>query len=137
MNFPFQRVLNYSGLILIALILFSIGFYFGYKNSEANLTLKSQSTENAVKDVASAITNSSESVSDTKTSELKNVSGVFWIKAGKSPVCPPDYLIKGKFDSPASFYYMKDNKSYERVKADICFASEEIARDVAGFIKKF
>jgi hypothetical protein len=34
-------------------------------------------------------------------------------------------------------YYTKTYKSYEKTKPDICFASEEFARDIAGFIKKF
>jgi hypothetical protein len=136
-KFSFQSVLNYLGYFLLAVVLFGAGFYFGYKNATASIQANSDSTTKAVENVAKTIVDSSQTSSSTNTSSVKPTTGVYWIKSGQQPVCPQEYSIKGKFDSPASFYYMKDNKQYDRVKADICFASEEVARDVAGFIRKY
>lgn len=137
MKFSFQSVLNYLGYFLLAVILFGAGFYFGYKNATANVVAKSDSTTKAVDNVAKAITESTQPSSGSNSSPIKPTTGVFWIKAGQQPVCSNEYPIKGKFDAPASFYYTKESKTYDRVKPDICFATEEVARDVAGFIRKF
>ena len=101
------------------------------------MVAKSDSTTKAVENVAKTIANSAQANSSSNTSSLKATSGVFWIKSGQQPVCTNDYPVKGKFDAPASFYYTRESKTYDRVKPDICFASEEVARDVAGFIRKF
>ena len=136
MKFSFQFVLNYLGYLLTAFVLFGAGFYFGFKNASVVASTKSDSTNEAVKNIAGAIA-SSVNRSSNSSASINTISGVFWIKSGQTPICASDYSVKGKFDAPASFYYTKESKTYDRVKPDICFASEEIARDVAGFIRKY
>jgi hypothetical protein len=36
-----------------------------------------------------------------------------------------------------NLYYTKENKSYDRVKPNLCFKNEGFAKDVAGFVKKY
>ena len=69
--------------------------------------------------------------------EAQEVPGVHWIGVGNSPECPETHPIKGKLGSDAPVFYTKDNDWYDRIKPQLCFATEEYARDVAGFVKKF
>ena len=122
-------------LLGVAVIFFVAGFFFGYKtkvnNSSAEVNISSSSLS-----LNSSTYNSSTKVSPTIT--LTNTSDVFWIKVGTNPVCPETHPIKGKFDSStAKFYYTTDNKNYDRVRPDICFTTENFAKDTAGFVKKF
>jgi len=123
-------------VVAVALTFFGLGFFFGYKtkasstNTEVNLA-----TNSATFSVA---TSSEISSSITPNTPITNNGEVFWIKVGTNPVCPETHPIKGKFDtSTAKFYYTTDNKSYDRVRPDICFTTENFAKDIAGFIKKF
>lgn len=121
-----KKWLNYLGVTLLAIIVFVTGFYYGFRYHEANTNPVNLSE---VKGVADAITNT-EIVT-------KEIPGVYWIKPGQDPNCPQDYPIKGKFDSNVCFFYTKENQSYSRVKAHVCFASEEFAETSVGCIKKF
>jgi hypothetical protein len=126
-NFSFVNFISY---ILFILLFTSIGFYFGYKNAQASILDSSSMTS-----PSSNSENSSDTVltlDDTETN-----SNVFWIKINEEPKCPPSHPIKGKFTGSANVFYTKENKFYNRVTPHICFFSEEYARDVAGFIKKF
>ncbi len=121
-----QKWLNIFGIIVICCILSGIGFYFGYKTSEAN---KKLATDSGIVKAASEI--------EKKEIKALEVPGVFWILPNKEPNCPETHTIKGTFAANSGNFYTKDNKNWERIKADICFATEEFARDKAGFIKKF
>jgi len=119
--------LNYLGLIFLAIVLFSSGFYFGFKNSSAK-----QSESQVEKNIAET-----KSDSVTELIKAKDVDGVFWIKPGQEPICPKEYSIKGTFNDSGGNFYTKTNPRYDRIKPDICFATEDFARDKTGFIKKF
>lgn len=123
-NSNLSKFINISGYVLILLVIFGLGVFFGYKYQESN---KKESG------TAVIVTSSSSSASTV----VKTVEGVYWIKVGQEPICPKDYTIKGTFDANSGNYYTKENKRYDTIKADICFASEEFARDTAGFVKKF
>jgi hypothetical protein len=123
-----NKWLNIIGLVSVIIIIFIIGFYFGYKNAKA-------SEPDLTKTV---VTSASNNLAQPST-ELKAipVDGVFWIKTGQEPVCDKNHPIKGTFADNFGNFYTPDNSRYDRIKADICFATEEYARDSAGFIKKF
>ncbi len=117
-------VLHYLGISLLVCVVFGAGFYFGYKNSESKSII-----------VASVNTDRGKIVEPLKARE---VDGVFWIQPGKEPACPENAPIKGKFGTDGlNQYYLPENKNYNKIKTSICFATEEFARDKAGFIKKF
>lgn len=120
-------------VVFIAIIFFAVGFFFGYKTKVNNGSTDTATT------ATSSPANSASSISSTASTTLTNTTtDVFWIKVGTNPVCPDTHPIKGKFDSStAKFYYTTDNKNYDRVRPDICFTTENFAKDTAGFVKKF
>lgn len=132
----FKKITQILGLGALVVIIFIFGFYLGYKNrdSKAETTASNTNTVQANSETIS----SSQKINNTNEAITSPSQGVFWIKVGENPVCPENYPVKGKFDSSsAKFYYTTDNKSYDRVKPDICFTSEDFASKTAGFIKKF
>ncbi len=124
-----KSIVNYLGYLVLVVILVGSGFYFGYKNAEASLK-----TDSTSKNVSNALAK----INSSQKSEVKilEVEGAFWLKNGQDPICPATHPVKGKFDSKANVYYLPENKFYNRSSPDICFASEEYARDKAGFLKK-
>jgi hypothetical protein len=121
-----NKILNVSSIVFLVSIIFGLGFYLGYKNSQSQI--KSNPT-------VTLFTNTS-SLSSSLESYVKD-SNVFWIKPGEIPACPQTHLVKGRVDNNANIYYTIDSKSYNRVVPDLCFSTEEFARDVSGFIKKY
>ena len=117
-------ILHYLGISMLVFIVFASGFYFGYKNSESkNILITTTNTDRG---------KSSEPL------KVKEVEGVFWIQPGKEPVCPENAPVKGKFGTDGlNQYYLPEHKNYNKIRTSICFATEEFARDKAGFIKKF
>lgn len=127
----------YSILVILfsGIVFFPVGFFFGYKTKVNDAT-----PETSLATTSSSISSSSvtTSVSNQRATSVTNTTEVFWIKVGTNPVCPETHPIKGKFDSStAKFYYTTENKNYDRVRPDICFTTENFAKDVAGFVKKF
>ena len=132
---PFSKTLppwvTYLGIGFLCIISASIGGIFGYRIHQ-----------NTTQDI---VATPSEIQTAVQTAEQKKleiqaqvVSAVFWILPGNQPVCPESHAIKGAFQtSGVSYYYTSDSKQYTRVQPDICFATEEFARDIAGFVKKF
>jgi hypothetical protein len=122
--------LNYIGLLILAIVVFAVGFYFGTEytsdsQQKNNHTINSDDFDRAAETI------------EKKEVVALEVEGVYWIKAGEEPICPEDHPIKGKFDPTANVFYTKENKSYNRVKPHVCFATEEFAETKAGFIKKY
>jgi len=125
-----SEIINYVGYGFLVILIFLSGFYFGYKNRDAR----------ASEEISNQIviqTESSTSPQVQGVSEAKNPSGVFWIKLGQEPICPTGFPIKGKYKDSSKVFYTQDNKSYGRVKPDLCFATEDFAIKEAGFIKQF
>lgn len=104
------------------------GFYFGYRVRD------NQATSPEVVAAGGIFETNLESRSSIP---ILPTEGVSWIKSGQNPVCPSTHPIKGTFQSDGGTFYTKDNKTYDRVKPDICFATLEFARDQAGFVQKF
>jgi len=126
-------------LLFTGIVFFGVGFFFGYKtkvNTVSTLELASSNNSNAsLSSLAIPVTTTS-----SQATAVNPISGadVFWIKVGTNPVCPETHPIKGKFDtSTAKFYYTTENRSYDRVRPDICFTTEAFAKETAGFVKKF
>lgn len=108
------------GLVVVGLSLFGSGFWVG----------------NKLKNVDASSTSSSPLIIEKKVDAV-SVPGVYWIKAGESPVCPETHPIKGKFDNYTGYFYAIDYKTYDKIKPMLCFASEEYASKQAGFLKKY
>lgn len=121
-------LLNYLGITFVSVLIFVSGFYFGFKYSEGQDEGFTATTSD-IKGVAEQVENV-----EVITKELE---GVYWIKAGEDPTCPKDYPIKGKYDGTVGFFYTKENQFYNRVKAALCFATEDFAENSAGFLKKY
>lgn len=119
-------------VIFLVCVCAGIGFYFGSKITGNKINeLKKQHTTELAK---------VQEETDKKTTEnivVKEVTGVQWIRPNQEPICDKDHPIKGVSKSGPDTYYTKTYKTYEKIKPEICFATEEIARDTAGFIKKF
>lgn len=121
------KIWSYLGYTILGSLIFVIGFWFGLKydtNTSSNLT---QTTYGI-----------SVSASSSANIVATEVPGIMWIKAGEDNTkCPVDHPIKGKFDSYTGYYYMPDQKSYKNVKAVVCFATEDYAKNSAGFLRKY
>jgi DNA polymerase sigma len=131
MTIPKQQIINTLAIILVCSFLIFIGFYFGYKSAKSQVELT------VSKDEMGKIAQSLNSSTPNENVLAKEVPGVFWIKSNQEPVCPKEYPIKGTFNSNGGNYVQKTFKNYDKTRPDICFATEEFARDVVGFIKKF
>lgn len=127
------KILEKVGLIFLAVVLFSFGFYLGFKYKPSDT--KTASNQNQ----ANSLQNQDKTNISPNQSQVigKDVPEIFWIKTGSEPVCPTDYPIKGKFADGQKNYYLPENKSAARVKPDICFLNETYAKDKAGFVRKF
>jgi hypothetical protein len=121
-----KKWLSYLGITLLVVVVFAIGFYYGFRYHEAN----AETVDFA------GVQSAAESIEHVEVT-AKEVDGVHWIKAGSDPNCPDDHPIKGKFDSNVCFFYTKENQFYNRVKAHVCFATEEFATESVGCLKKF
>ncbi len=121
-----NKYLNYLGTFLLVIIVFIIGFYYGFRYHENNFggvdLVKLKDTTESLERV------------EVKT---KEVEGIFWIKSGEDPICPNTHPVKIKYDSGVCFFYTKENRSYSRVKAHVCSATEDFAKNQMGCLKKF
>jgi hypothetical protein len=131
--YKINDVLNSLGIVLLGIVLFGGGFYFGGKTTAATMTKELQTNQ----DISSFAQNVTAEPVVEATSKGLEVSGVSWIRVGQAPVCPETHPIKGKFDTNVNVYYLQDHKSYEKVKAEICFSDEAFASQSAGFIRKY
>jgi hypothetical protein len=114
-----QPIAQYLLLGVLLVIAFGFGFWFGAKQQK----------------VVSSTSGGTAQSRAEKAVIAQPVPGVFWIAPG-SGACPDDHPIKAKIDGTIGFYYLPDNKSYDRVKPVFCFATEAYAKESAGFIKK-
>lgn len=125
----FNQILKYLGFALVFCLLFGAGFYFGFKTSQAqnsNLT----ATKNDIKAIAET-SNKAENIT------VKEVDGVYFITPGNKPECPESYKIKAKYNtSNTGIFYTNDNKNFEKVIPQLCFATEDFAKS-KGFLKKY
>lgn len=127
--------LNTAGLVLVGVVIFVGGFYFGGKSAHATIA-KEQAQDDAIAGLAQEAISIENENSDNLVQGL-SVPGVFWIKVGEPPVCPDSHPLKGKFDKNVNVYYRQDYPQFDRVKPHICLASEEFASQQAGFIRKY
>jgi len=138
-----------SGFITIALLISGFGFYFGFKNAEAEAIADSNLETSLTNSETNSIQNAEERLStiDPESTQPNQAqdginqaisdSEIFWILPNQEPICPDDYPIKGKFTGDINKFYTKENTFYGRVKPHLCFASEDYALETAGFIKSF
>jgi hypothetical protein len=128
MNPNQQNLSNILAIILIGCLCGGLGYYFGSK-----VTTKALQDQQKV-EIAKVADNVEKK---TENIVAKEVSGVQWFKPNTEPKCDESHPIKGAFRSGDGIYYTKDFKNYAKTKPDMCFATEEFARDTAGLIKKF
>jgi hypothetical protein len=118
-----NKYINFFTIIILFAITIACGFLFGYKYREGQI-----SKEIPIIHI--------DKPKDTSI-EAKIVDGVQFIKANNPKVCDSVHPIKGTFNNDGGNFYNQSNKQYDRIKPDICFASEDFALNVAGFIKKY
>ena len=121
------RIINIASIALIFGVVFVLGFYLGYRFSQINSPVVNEST---LKDISSKGEIEAQIVT-------REVEAIQFIKANQDRKCDENHPVKGTFNPDNGNYYLKSNKSYDRIKPDICFATENYARDSAGFLKKF
>jgi predicted PolB exonuclease-like 3'-5' exonuclease len=123
-----QNISNILAIVLICCLCAGLGYYFGSKVSTKEMQDK-QKVE-----IAKVVENV-----EKKTENIiaKDIPGVQWIKANTEPKCDALHPIKGVYRGDSAFYYTKNYKNYDKTKPDMCFATEEFARDTVGLIKKF
>lgn len=129
---------SFLPVLILIISTFGLGFYLGtkyvaYKKAEDSTD---QIIQQALENVNSSSSSSSSPVNAINLATTSNPD-IFWIKTGTKPECPQTHPVKGKFDSNANVFYLPDNKSYNRVRPDICFASKEFAEIQAGFLVKY
>ncbi len=129
MNWNFANLNQILANVFVVTVSLGSGYYFGYKTSQGSIN------SNSLKSISGQSSTSQSSVQISIVA--KEVVGVQWIKPNQEPRCDKDYKIKGKFNSQTNYYYTPTHKNYEKIKPEICFASEEFAKDSAGFIKKY
>jgi hypothetical protein len=116
-----KTVLSYTLVLTMAI---GSGYYFGYKTSQANVQTELAKQKPPTESVQTKII-------------TKEVAGVQWIKPNQDPKCDQDHPVKGNLSNNINNYYTQNHKNYQKITPEICFATEEFARDTAGFIKKF
>lgn len=147
-----SKLINFFGSLSLIVILFGSGYYFGYqggvfnakKESDKiadNLAKNSKNFKNGIE-----ISNqNSQSIENKPSSNLSKPNQIitlneqikFFKTTDSNRNCPAELQVKGVFSSDLGYFYTKDNKQFDRVKADICFDSIETAREIAGFVQKF
>ena len=123
-----NQISNILAVILIGCLCAGLGYYFGTKVATKDLQDK-QKVE-----IAKVVENVEKK---TENIVAKEVTGVQWFKPNTEPKCDDTHPIKAVFRSGDGIYYTKEYKNYTKTKPDMCFATEEFARDSAGLIKKF
>lgn len=122
-----QSLFNAFSWFCAILLIFGCGFYLGHRIAENQVAVRSKIESS-----------SSLETSKATSLEIKKVDGIYFFKLNAADHnCPSEYKIKGTFNPDGGNYYIESNKNYGRIKPDICFATEEVARDTAGFIKKY
>jgi hypothetical protein len=114
-----SKVIQWATYAFYITILFTAGFWMGLKWQ--------------TKQPVSVIVNEKPS----QPLEVLKVNEVFWIQAGQPPTCPATHPVKAKLGTDSPVFYTPDNARYEKIKPQLCFANEETASNVAGFIKKY
>ncbi len=94
-----------------------------------------QKNRSATDEDRSGTTGGSTAIEDAFAPPMKSSGSSHPIPAGSiegdgTPVCPPDYPIKG--NATSRIYHQPGQSSYERTVAEFCFATEEDAI-AAGF----
>jgi hypothetical protein len=105
-------------------IIFLIGYFFGFNMKSSDLAFQNNTSQEF----------------NEPTIELKAlpVPAVKFFLVNEDRICESEkYPIKGTFSTDQGYFYTKAHKNYDKIKPDICFATEEFAKDSAGFIKKF
>jgi hypothetical protein len=138
--FQIQKWLLQKLNIIISVALFFgailVGFLVGSRMKEIEIRDKFYVVDKNSK-FGTGTENADKTNTETVKIEAKAVDGVKFIKPNEKKECGENYSIKGTFNADNGNYYTKTNKSYDRIKPDICFATEDFAQGVAGFIKKF
>ena len=121
-----NNILRLVGIVSTCLVCLGVGFFFGQKvKSQQNLNTSTKDDITKIANVAK------EQVKYIETA----VPEVYFFKVTEDRICPKQYQIKAKFGTDAAVYYLKTNKSYDRIKPELCFVSAQKAIE-KGFIEK-
>jgi hypothetical protein len=121
-----NNILRLVGMVSTCLVCLGVGFFFGQKvKAQQNLNTSTKD------DIANIAKIAKEEVKYIETP----IPEVYFFKIGEDRICPKGFQVKGKFGTDAPVYYLKTNKSYDRVKPELCFVSPEKAIE-KGFIEK-
>jgi len=119
-----MKLLQLISLFSVGIICLGIGFFFGQKARQNPITA-------TVADVNKIANISKEEIKYIET----QIPEVYFFKLDENRICPKDYKIKAKFGTDAPIFYTLENKSYNRVKPELCFVSKEKALE-KGFVEK-
>jgi hypothetical protein len=125
----------YIFLAVLAVTLCGFSFFLGYKFQ--SFRVKSEGQDQLIISTLKEIEQDSNDINKANiNTQALDISNVYWLAIDAQPVCPDTHIIKGKAGQ-VNYYYTPDNTFYNRVKPNICFSSEEYAKDIAKFIKKY
>ncbi len=119
-----MKLLQLISLFSVGIICLGIGFFFGQKVKQNPVTA-------TVADVNKIAKISQEQIKYIETP----LPEVYFFKLDESRICPKDYKIKAKFGTDAPIFYTFENKTYDRVKPELCFVTKEKAIE-KGFVEK-
>lgn len=112
-------------------IVFIVGGYFGYRVQE----VKNLDT---VTDLQAQIVTAELKANEKPAPNITSleVPEIHWADQGGESDCPSTHKYKGKITSTGNVVYSPENKTYRRIRANVCFVSLEYATKEAGFFEK-
>jgi hypothetical protein len=119
-------------LVFTLVLCLAIGYFIGL-NTGINQNLNKINTEKT--HFQSSISTSENDQSPyTLTKSETNI--IFLKPNDEMKNCPKSHPIKGVFRDGVGFYYLPENKFYNRIKENLCFKTKDDAINIGGFIQK-
>jgi hypothetical protein len=121
-----NKTANRAAILILSLLIISLAFYLGKTQSVNISKVDNSKFENQIKELQSTIS--------TLSPNAKNIEdlGFQFPSVDTDQNCDDKHPIKIKIDKGVIKYYNSKNKSYIKVKADMCAVSEEVAKTIKG-----
>jgi hypothetical protein len=111
-----NKTINKIAIPIIAILLLALSYFIGFQNSKSTKQVDIKSYENQINELKSTIT--------TLTPNAKKLEDIGFKIPSNEGKCIDEYKYKIKLDKGNNKIYKPNDKTYEKVKADICAKSE-------------